>query len=79
MKRLFSNWAGPFTEVPKDLLNICFKEQEENEGMCPGSRTLHCTAIPVSLLKCSTGEHKPGPGEVGSQAQTKLGCGLTLS
>lgn len=59
---LFSNWAGPFTEVTKDLLTICFEGQGRKEGTCPGSPVLHCTAMLFLFLGVAVGgEHIAWP------------------
>lgn len=63
----FSNWAGPFAEVTKDLLTMCFKGQGSKEGTCPGFPRLHCAAMLLLFPEVAEESKQPGSGEVGRQ------------
>lgn len=77
----FSNWAGPFTEVTKDLLTICFKGQGERKAHAQAPRaTLHCHA--VSVPRSGGGEHTAWPkggGRSRGSCLNQPGTGLRLS
>lgn len=63
----FSNRAGPFAEVTKDLLTMCFKGQGRKEGTCPGFPMLHRTARLFLFPEVAEESTQAGPGEVGIQ------------
>lgn len=71
----FSNWAGPFAEVTKDLLTVCFAGQGREEGTRPGFPMPQCTAMLPLFPEVEEENTQPAPGEVGSQeAPTRDGA-----